>query len=439
MKNLFEKRNLLIEEAKSIKTLAIDEGRDLTDEELNTIEAKLDEAEQVKAEIDRAERVSGLDSRLETVSSSQSSSRGTQTRQPGAVVSEVKEVITEDPKVGFRDCAEYLYKVIDAGRGRGIDQRLNHLRPMAAAGADEQLVSNDAYGGFTVPDEFKPELLKINPEDDPLGARTTKITMQSPVVRIPARVDEDHSSSVSGGLRVYRTAETDTSSSSRMKFREVKLEANTLMGHAFITDHLLQDSPMSFVDIVRQGFADEIVSQLIDERLTGTGTGEYLGVRTSAALVSVAKEGSQTADTIQIENIYKMRSRTWGYKDAVWFANHDTMPQLLALNDGTNNIWFPSAREDTPDMLLGRPIFFHEAAETIGDQGDIHCLNMTQYLEGTLLSPQLAQSAHVRFLNNEQTLKIWTRNAGTPWWSAALTPKNSSNTLSPFVTLAARA
>jgi hypothetical protein len=30
------------------------------------------------------------------------------------------------------------------------------------------------------------------------------------------------------------------------------------------------------------------------------------------------------------------------------------------------------------------------------------------------------------------------RNAGTPWWKAALTPAYSSSTLSPFVILAAR-
>ena len=46
---------------------------------------------------------------------------------------------------------------------------------------------------------------------------------------------------------------------------------------------------------------------------------------------------------------------------------------------------------------------------------------------------------HVRFENHEQVFKFWTENAGAPWWRSALTPKNGANTLSPFVTLAARA
>jgi len=36
-------------------------------------------------------------------------------------------------------------------------------------------------------------------------------------------------------------------------------------------------------------------------------------------------------------------------------------------------------------------------------------------------------------------LQVYTCNDGRAWWSAALTPVNGSNTLSPFVTLAARA
>jgi hypothetical protein len=49
------------------------------------------------------------------------------------------------------------------------------------------------------------------------------------------------------------------------------------------------------------------------------------------------------------------------------------------------------------------------------------------------------ESIHVRFLYNERTFRFVLLNAGQPWWKSALTPKHSSNTLSPFVTLAPRA
>lgn len=91
-----------------------------------------------------------------------------------------------------------------------------------------------------------------------------------------------------------------------------------------------------------------------------------------------------------------------------------------------------------PDMLLGRPIYYSEFASKLGDVGDIILGNWSQFLEGIYQPLQSAESVHVRFLNHERTFKFWLRNAGAPWWRSALTPAKSSDTLSPFVTLAAR-
>jgi len=45
---------------------------------------------------------------------------------------------------------------------------------------------------------------------------------------------------------------------------------------------------------------------------------------------------------------------------------------------------------------------------------------------------------HVKFITDEMTYRFIARNDGQPSWNAALTPKNGSNTLSPYVALAAR-
>jgi len=47
----------------------------------------------------------------------------------------------------------------------------------------------------------------------------------------------------------------------------------------------------------------------------------------------------------------------------------------------------------------------------------------------------VAESMNVRFVNHERAFKFWLRNAGAPWWRAALTPRESTTTLSPFVVL----
>lgn len=347
----------------------------------------------------------------------------------------------EEKRKGFKNPNEFIMAVMEAGKGRAIDKRLDTLR-VKAAGSDEASGIHDAYGGFLVPIGFSPDLLKLDPEADPIAGKTTSIPMQQPIVKIPARTDKDHTTSVAGGLTVTRRPETVAGTPSRMEVEQVTLEAHSLFGISYATEELLNDSPMSFAAILNKGFNDQFAYHMVNERLNGTGIGEYLGVMNAPCIISVAKESGQAATTLVYENIIKMRARCWQYSKAFWLANHDTLPQLMLMNQsvGTGGVvvWQPSGREDHPEMLLGRPIFFSEYAKTLGTTGDIVLGNWGEYLEGSLQPLQSEESIHVRFVNHERTFKFWLRNAGQPWWRTALTPKNGS-TLSPFVKLDARA
>jgi HK97 family phage major capsid protein len=138
-----------------------------------------------------------------------------------------------------------------------------------------------------------------------------------------------------------------------------------------------------------------------------------------------------------------MRARCWGYGNAFWFANHDTLPELaqmaLAVGTGGAPVYMPGGFGGRPDTLLGKPIFYSEYPSTLGDAGDLILWNPTQYLEGVYQPLRSAESVHVRFVQHERAFKLWLRNAGASWWRSALTPAKGSNTLSPIVTLAARA
>lgn len=319
---------------------------------------------------------------------------------------------------------------------------------LAAAGADEHGTYADPYGGFAVPTTLLPGLLSVGTEGDPSAGRTQPVPMQSPTVEILARVDKDHSTSVSGGLTVSRRAETGAFADSRGKLEKVRLHADTLAGLAYATEELLTDSPISFVAILDAGFRDQFAHHMIGEKLRGKGAGEFLGILSALAgsnngpTISIAKETGQAADTILAQNVMKMRARCWGYGNAIWLANHDTYPILRAMvlpaGVGGQLMYQPSLVEGRPDLLEGRPIVYTEYASKLGDQGDLILANWSQYLEGLYQPLQSAESVHVRFINHERTFKFWVRNAGAPWWRTALTPNQSSDTLSPFVVLDAR-
>lgn len=360
----------------------------------------------------------------------------------------VKENSEDDPKRGFRDHRDFLKAVMVAGRFGKVDNRLKKLAsisqhaPNATQGSDEQGTYSDPVGNYLVPSGVMPGLLKITPESDPLQPFITHIPMSAPTVSFNARVDKDHTTSVSGGLTVTRRPETVDGTSSRMTFEQVTLTANEEFGLAFATERIIHDSPESFIALISAGFNDEFVAAAMKERLNGTGVGERLGVLRSPALISVAKETGQVAATIKKENIDKMAARSWKYNRAVWLANHNTLPQLLSIVQavGTGGTpvpyftWTPGGQS----YLLGRPIFFSEFAKTVGTQGDLILCVWSEYLEATFEAEQFAESIHVRFASAERAFRFYRRNDGQPWWRAVLTPANG-DTLSPIVVLDTRA
>lgn len=350
-----------------------------------------------------------------------------------------KERFEDDPMKGFKTQQEFLLQVIKCGDREPRDARMKHLR-QKAAGSDEQGEYADNYGGFLVPEGMtSPEMLKVSTSADPTAGLTRAVPMQSPVVPFVARTDKNHTTSVSGGLTVSRKAETAAASSSRMEMEKVKLSANSLFGLTYASNELIADSPLSIAAMLADGYADEFASAMFNERLNGSGVGEYLGILNSPALVEVTRTTSSTVKALDVINI---RARMWGYENAIWLANHNVYPQLAQMsvvtgtNAGNVAVYTPSTVVDRPDMLLGRPIYYTEYAETMGTKGDLICANWNEYLEGTYQPLQSAESMHVRFLNNEHAFRFSTRNDGQPWWRAALTPKKGSATLSPFATIA---
>lgn len=345
----------------------------------------------------------------------------------------------QDPRRGYADHADFLRDVMRAGRTGSVPER---LRPLATQGTDEQQTSSNPHGGYFVPVGIAPGVLSVAPELDPLEGLVRRIPMTAPTVRFNARVDKNHSSSVSGGFRVYRRPETVDGTASRAEFEQVTLTANEEFGAVHATEAVIADSPESFIAIIQSGMSDEFVAARMNERINGTGVGERQGILNAACLISVAKETGQAAASIVVENIDKMAARCWRYNQAVWLANHNTRPQLKGLvrSVGTGGQVVPYfiTSPNGQETLDGRPIFFTEFAKTLGTQGDLILGNWSEHLDGTYQSEQYAESMHVRFLAAERTFRFYRRNDGQWWWRSALTPKNG-DTLSPTVVLATRA
>jgi len=249
-----------------------------------------------------------------------------------------------------------------------------------------------------------------------------------------------------GGIQAYWLAEAGTKTSSKPEFRQIELKLKKVAGLVYATDELLQDA-VALEAYIMRNLPEELNFKVEDAIFNGTGVGMPLGIMASGCLVSVAKETGQAAATIVAENIMKMWSRLWvrSMPKAAWYINQDVYPQLWQLSlvvgtGGTPLYQPPGGLSAAPyGTLMGRPVYPVEYAQTLGTTGDILLADMTEYLAIEKGGIQSASSIHVNFVYDETVFRFVYRVDGEPAWNSALTPKNGTNTVSPFVALATRA
>ena len=351
---------------------------------------------------------------------------------------EVKPTPAKDNEKRFASFGEQLMAAYRAATPGGkVDERLT---TRAASGLNESTPSD---GGFLVQQDFVTELLKRTYETGILASKVKKIPISTNAngMKINA-IDEDSRANGSrwGGVQTYWEGEADEITASKPKFRQMELSLKKLTGLCYATDELLQDAA-ALEAVIRQAFAEEFGFKIDDAILSGSGEGEPLGILNSGAIVTVAKEASQT-DTITVENLIKMWNRLWSRSraNAVWYINQELEPYLYTLKIGDKPVYIPAGglSEKPYGTLFGRPVVPIEQCSAAGEVGDIILADIGQYLLIDKGGIKSASSIHVRFLYDENVFRFIDSVDGTPSSTEPLTPYKGSATVSPFVTLAKR-
>lgn len=354
------------------------------------------------------------------------------------------------PDKRFESFGHFLLAVVAADMGvRAIDERLEERAPTGSG----TIVPSE--GGFLVQGEDGGMILREAFDTGILAKLARKIRLGDGMSSIRYKQMQEDSRADGyrhGGIRVYRAAEAETVTATKPIFKEFKLDLEDMMGIYYATKTMLR-SASALEGFVLDAFTKELAFTLDKEIFEGTGVGQMLGIKNSGSVVTVDKEGGQPAATIWFKNILKMWARLWSpsLNNAIWYVNRNAIPQLFTMNttDGLGGVPVflpggPSAYQGATvrpqaGTLLGSPVVFGEHAESVGTKGDISLIDPTEFLMIDAEAPSWESSIHVRFLYNEMTFRISYMCNGAPLWDTALTPKKGSDTVSPFVMLAARA
>ncbi len=351
------------------------------------------------------------------------------------------------------DPTHFTDKEIQAARSRVEQSTKRSVEKLAkqlekegrAATSGGMSVAVPSEGGIFLQGETSTELMTNGFNNSEILPRTAKRTLTATQYVKIIGIDEmsRKTGSRGGGIRVYTNKELGEYTASKTKFSEIKVEPQKLTGLFAATDEMLQN--VTFLgQEVRQLFGEEFAFKCQDLAIRGTGAGEALGILIADCLVTVPKVTGQTAKTIKTQNLSAMWARFTGRRqNAAWFINRDVNPELdaLSITAGTAALEPRFVTYDAQGLMRikGAPVIEIEQCETLGTVGDIILADWSQYICADKGDIQEAMSIHVDFVYGQQLFRFTYYFDGQPRWASALTPFKGSNTLSPMVTLAARA
>lgn len=448
---LQNKRAALAQEADQILELVANEDREPTAEEQASIDERMAEIDKLTNRINLEERLANQRAGIE---------RNGAIPTDAGLINRNALRRREQQSAGFQGenaLGEMLIAVARASisHGQQIDPRLTYVNEnfqITAATGSGLYEGSPADGGFLVQQEVASDLMRRAFETGKLVSKVRRIPIGAGKngLKINAVLDNSRVTGARyGGLQLYWTEEGGLKTPSAPKFRQMSLNLKKLVGLMYATDEVLEDA-VALGSVINDVFPEEFGFVLDDAFVEGTGSGMPLGYLNSPALITVAAEGGQTADTIVFNNILKMYSRFWttgkNNGNGLWLVGTAAIVQLMQMSaGGTATVYGlpvfipPGGVSGKPyGTIMGLPMLEIEQASALGDVGDISLVDPSQYLMIDKGGIKQAVSMHVRFIYDEQTFRFVYRCDGQPTWDTPVTPFKGTDTISPFVTLAAR-
>jgi HK97 family phage major capsid protein len=427
LRALLEKKEQQLKAARTMVAAISETGEDFTEEQQTSYDAILSDINSLNARIDR-ERV---------LMEQEATMQGIQLPDEASFTGGAPRV-ENDPRRGFNGYGEFCSIVANAGRGIAVDQRL-----LIGAAAPSTFGGENvgADGGFLVPPEFSQEIWGLSLEGQSLIAMTDNTPLAGNSMTFPS---DETTPWGTDGIRAYWEDEAAAATETKPKLTPNTMRLKKLVALVPVSDELMVDAAALPAYLTKKT-GESIRWKSNDALVNGNGVGRPLGIANSAALVSQAKETSQTADTINWQNATNMFSRMPGemLMTAVWLISNDAYPQLPQMTLGNNPIFLPASQGaigSPAGTLLGRPIIMTQSCQTVGDLGDIYLADFNSYRTITKAGGiETATSMHLYFDANAMAFRATFRIDGQPILSAPIDPAHGSTTLSPYVALAARA
>lgn len=454
MKKLAQRMDVAFKKYEAIRAKAVEEGRDMTAEEMEQRKALKAEIEQCKrllteeeAEDEIRAELYGTGGGALTVADGAHIEvpdapiyRGSNATAIGMQLADIRTI--SDPKFDGNEVRAARSRVEQSQKryAERMEALAKKEERAAATGGATMGVPTD--GGFFLQGETVVDLMTTGFNNSEILPRMAKRTLTATQFIEIIGIDEQSrkDGSRGGGIRVYNDKELGSVDPTKTQLNKIRIEPKKLTGLFYCSEEWQRNATFMGQE-VRQLFGEEFSFKCQNIGIRGSGVGEGLGALNAPCLVTVPKETNQTAGTILTKNLSKMWARFAG-KSPAWFMNRDCGPQLdeLSIVAGTGALEPRFVTYDAQGIMRikGAPVIPIEQCETVGTVGDILLADWSQVVAADQGDINEAMSVHVNFIYGQNTYRFTYYFDCQPRWKSAVAPFKGSNTVSPLVALASR-
>lgn len=270
----------------------------------------------------------------------------------------VKENLSENRKKAHREA----FNAYIRGGERGL-ANFAERQELVAPKEIHALLSNDqTLGGFTVPDDWRAEVIKAEAGFAVLANLCRVETTNRDALVFPKLVqhasDERRTSGFTGQFQEqgYVTGGTAPTVQNKPTFAQERIPVNSWQPDAVeVSPELMQDSGANLDGIIQEAIAETLAFDKDDKIFNGTGVGEPEGFM-NAGISTINSGGATSIAYGGVVGMYTALPAQYR-RNATWIMDSRTMGAVIQLNTGTGGMYlFPPNQWN--NEILSHPVVF---------------------------------------------------------------------------------
>lgn len=267
----------------------------------------------------------------------------------------------------------------------------------------------DADGGYLVPEEFRATLLRLIETYGIVRQGATKIPMIRPDLTFPRLIS---------GIPVSWPDEGTVIPTSIPVFGNLKMSAKKMAAVVPVTSELLEDSSIQLANLILTLFAESIAAEEDRVGLNGsTVAGDpFDGVLYDADVPKLVMAAGNTAFTdVTADDLSDMIAQlpSVAQSGAKFYIHRTVFNVIRKLKNIDGDYIYSQPGGDQPGMIWGFPYELCDSMPSITDTAIstpfIFLGNLKYLFLGDLRKMTIAQSQHVKFLEDKTVLRVTER------------------------------